>query len=80
MTPFQKFLRGLQAAKLDHDEMFTELIAFAEIMARKQNSVELDENGFFYVTACGPIEEIVTTVKKQLEKLERIQQQKGTTT
>lgn len=77
MTPFQKFLRGLQAAQLDLSETFEELIAFAEIMSRKQNSIELDDNGFFYVTAAGPIEEIVPTMKKQLEKLERIEQQKG---
>jgi hypothetical protein len=77
MTPFQKFLRGLQGARMDLAETFEELIAFAEIMSRKSNSVELDENGFFYVTAAGPLEEIIPTMKKQLAKLERIQAQKG---
>lgn len=78
MTPFQKFLRGLQGARLDLDSTFEELIAFAEVMARKQNSIELDEEGFFYVTACGPVEDVIPTMKKQLEKLERILKQKGT--
>lgn len=76
MTPFMKFLRGLQAAKVDLHETFEELIAFAEIMARKQNSLEMDEDGFFYVTAAGPLEEVIPVVHKQLEKLERIYKQK----
>ena len=77
MTPFQKFVRGLQAAQFDLKETFDELLAFAEIMSRKSNTVELDENGFFYVTACGPIDEVISTMYKQIEKLERIQKQKG---
>lgn len=79
MTPFQKFVVGLRAAKMDVTEMLDEILAFAEVMARKTNSVELDENGFFYVTAAGPLEEIIPVMHKQIEKLERIQkQQKGT--
>jgi hypothetical protein len=53
-----------------------ELRAFAEVMARKQNSIDLDEDGFFYVTATGPIEVIIPIIEKQLEKLERIKRQK----
>jgi DNA polymerase II small subunit/DNA polymerase delta subunit B len=78
LTPFMKFLRGLQAANVDLKETFDELIAFAEIMAMKQNSLEMDEDGIFYVTATGPVEDIVPILHKQLERLERIQKQKGT--
>jgi hypothetical protein len=76
MTPFQKFLSGLQAAQLEFTETMDELRAFAEVMARKQNSIDLDEDGFFYVTATGPIEVIIPIIEKQLEKLERIKRQK----
>jgi hypothetical protein len=76
MTPFQKFVRGLQAAQLEFDETMNELISFAEIMAQKQNTLELDEDGFFYVTAAGPIEEVIPVMEKQLEKLYRIRKQK----
>jgi hypothetical protein len=76
MTPFQKFVRGLQAAQLDFDETMNELISFPEIMAQKQNTLELDEDGFFYVTAAGPIEEVIPVMEKQLEKLYRIRKQK----
>lgn len=75
MTPFQQFVMGLRAARKDLDETFEELLAFAEVMAMKSNSVELDEKGFFYVTATGPLDQVIVTMKKQLEKLERIQEQ-----
>jgi hypothetical protein len=77
LNPFQKFVRGLQAAQLDFNETMTELTAFAEIMAQKQNTLELDEDGFFYVTAAGPIEDIIPVMEKQLEKLYRISKQKN---
>jgi hypothetical protein len=75
-TPFQRFVRGLEAAQLDMNEMLTELRAFAEIMAKKSNTLEMDENGFFYTTASGTLEEIIPTIHKQLERLERIKKQK----
>lgn len=78
MTPFHRFLNGLHSARNDFNVEMDELIAFAEVMARKQNSLELDDQGFFYVTASGPIEEVIPTLEKQLEKLERIKKAKDT--
>ena len=68
---------GLRAARKDLDETFEELVAFAEVMAHKSNSVELDENGFFYVTASGPLDQVIITLKSHLHKLERIQAQRN---
>jgi hypothetical protein len=76
VTPFQRFCNGLHSVRADFNESLDEMLAFAEIMARKQNSVELDENGFFYVTAAGPLDEIIPVMHKQLEKLERIKKQR----
>jgi hypothetical protein len=76
ITPFQKFLRGLEAAQLDFNETMNELRAFAEVMARKQNSLEMDEDGLFYTSASGSVEEIIPILYKQVEKLERIKKQK----
>jgi hypothetical protein len=76
MTPLQQFVRGLQATKVDFNEAMDEILAFAEIMSNKANSIELDENGNFYVTATGPIEVVIPIMHKQLERLERIQKQK----
>lgn len=76
MTPFMKFLRGLEAAQLDFNETMMELRAFAEIMSRKTNTVEMDEDGSFYVTASGTLDEIIPTLYKQVHKLERIKEQR----
>ena len=77
MTAVQRFLNGLNAIKTEFNAEIEELIAYAEVMARKQNSVDLDEQGFFYVTATGPLEEVIPTMEKQLQKLERIRAQKN---
>lgn len=53
-----------------------ELRGFAEILARKQNNIELDEDGLFYVTATGPLPDVIDTVEKQLIKLKRINDQR----
>lgn len=76
MTPFQKFLNGVTAAQMDMNEMLDELRGFAEIMARKQTTLDMDEDGTFYVTATGPLEEIIPAVERQLQKLKRISQER----
>lgn len=52
------------------------MLAFAEVMAMKQNAIELDDNGLFYITATGTVEEIIPVMTMQLEKLKRIKDQK----
>jgi hypothetical protein len=76
MTPFQRFRNGLLQIRGDTNELLDEMIAFAEVMANKRNTVELDENGFFYVQSSGPLEEVLAVMHKQVEKLERIKKQK----
>ena len=73
---FNRFTAGLQSIQKDMNEGLEELRAFSEVMARKDNTLEMDEDGFFYITACGPLEIIIPTVEKQLTKLKRIQKQK----
>jgi hypothetical protein len=76
MNQYSKLLAGLKAVKSDLNEELDELLAFAEVMARKHNTLELDEDGFFYCTAAGPIEEVIPVMEKQLGKLERIKKQR----
>lgn len=76
MTPYRQLRNGLQQIRQDSNELLDEAIAFAEVMAMKQNSIELDEKGIFFVTASGTLEDVIPTLYKQLEKLERIKQQK----
>jgi len=75
-NPFSKFLAGLYSIRRDFNDEMEELIAFAEVMARKHNTLELDDQGFFYVTATGTLEEVIPVVEKQLSKLERIKKAK----
>jgi hypothetical protein len=76
MNQYSKLLAGLKAVKSDLNGELDELLAFAEVMARKHNTLELDEDGFFYCTAAGPIEEVIPVMEKQLSKLERIKKQR----
>lgn len=76
LTPFQQFCNGLRAAKVDVNETMDELLAFAEVMANKGDAVEMDENGMFYTSATGDLEEVIYKLKLQLAKLERVKQQK----
>lgn len=76
MTPFQRFLNGLYCLRGDFNEELDEIISFAEVMAKKQTCIELDDHGSFYVSASGPLEEVIPALYKQLEKLERIKKAK----
>lgn len=76
MNAFRRFCNGLHQARGDFNEILEELIAFSEIMSQKANTIELDDNGFFYVTSSGPLEEVIPTLRKQLVKLERIKEQR----
>ena len=79
MTPFHKFLNGLHSVQHDFNEEMDELVGFAEVMARRQeNSIDLDEHGFFYVTSAGKIEDVIPTMEHQLQRLKRIKEQKDT--
>lgn len=79
MTPFRRFCNGLHHIRRELNEELDEMLAFAEVMAMKQNAIELDENGFFYSTAAGPLDEIIPVLHKQIEKLERIKKQRDST-
>lgn len=75
MTPFQQFCNGLHQIRSDTNGMLDEMIAFAEVMARKQNSLEMDGDQF-YVTAAGTLEEVIPTLRIFLDRLERMKKQK----
>jgi hypothetical protein len=75
-SPFRQFRNGLDQVQQDVNEVLNEARAFAEVLAMKQNSIEFDENGYFFVTSAGSLEEVIGVMQKQLEKLQRIKTQK----
>lgn len=76
VTPFRRFTNGLHHVKKEFIENIDEMLAFAEVMALKTNCIEYDENGCYYVQASGPLEDVITIMYHQLERLERMKQQK----
>lgn len=76
LTPFRRFTNGLHHVKAEFLENIDEMLAFAEVMALKQNCIELDNDGVFYVSAAGTLEEVIPVMYHQIERLERIKKQK----
>jgi hypothetical protein len=77
LTPFRRFCNGLHHARKEFNENVDEMLAFAEVMALKQNCVELDENGVFYVSAAGTIDEVIPVMHAQLDRLKRIREERN---
>lgn len=75
ISPFRRFTNGLHQLRNDFNDQADELLAFSEILALKENCLEMDDNGFYYVTASGPLEQVIPVVTHLLDKLERIQKQ-----
>lgn len=77
LTPFRRFTNGLRHVKSEFLENIDEMLAFAEVMAMKQNCIELDDNGVFYVSAAGPVDDVISVLYQQIERLERIRNQRN---
>lgn len=75
LTPFRRFCNGLHHIRNEFNENLDEMLVLAEVMALKANSIEVDGDTY-YVTATGPLEEVIPVLHAQLEKLERINRQK----
>lgn len=76
ITPYRQLTNGLHQIRGDFNEILNEAIAFAEVMAMKANCIEQDNNDTYYVLASGPIDEVITTLYKQIDKLERLKKQR----
>lgn len=73
---YRRFCTGVQHFRSELNDELDELLTFAEVMARSQNMITVDENGEFYVTAQGPLEHILPVMHEQISKLERIKRQR----
>jgi hypothetical protein len=77
LSPFRRFCNGLHQIRKETNEQIDEILSFAEVMALKQNCVELDENGVFYVSSAGTIDEVIPVMHAQLERLQRIREERN---
>ena len=78
MLPLIRFKDLLTTYKAQIDEDLDELIMAAEIIGTRPNYVLMDEHGYYHVQTSGHLEEVIINLRRQLEKLERIQVQKDT--
>lgn len=72
MLPLSRFTNALSAYKLEFDQQFDELIQAAEIISKKTNVIEREDNGQFFVQATGNIEQVIDTLETMLRKLYKI--------
>jgi urease accessory protein UreE len=70
---FKEMLETMQA-QMNND--YDEIISAAHLIGNRPNYLTVDEHGFFHVQASGKIEEVMSALKIQLEKLDRISKQK----
>jgi len=76
MLPLIRFKELLENTKKRMNEDMEELITGATLLAARPNYLTVDEMGYYHVQASGPIEEIIPALIKQVERLQRIKQQK----
>jgi type II secretory pathway component PulF len=74
---YRRFCTGIQHFRNEINDELDEMLTFAEVMARQQNMITVDENGIFFSTASGSLDEIIPTLTQQIEKLERIRRQRN---
>lgn len=71
-TPLARFKTILETTKAQLIEDLDEMIMTTDIINQRPNYITVDEQGHYHVQASGNIDEVVMTLNKLLDKLERI--------
>lgn len=71
-TPLTRFKTRLETTKAQLMEDLDEMIMTTDIISQRPNYLTVDELGYYHVQASGNIDEVLTTLYKLQEKLERI--------
>ena len=71
-TPLARFKTILETTKAQLIEDLDEMIMTTDIINQRPNYLTVDEQGHYHVQASGSIDEVVMTLNKLLDKLERI--------
>lgn len=79
MLPLTKFRDMLQAYQAQMNEDMSELVNAADLVGSRPNYLVVDEHGYYHYQTSGTIYEVVASVEKMLEKLNRIKAQRDTT-
>lgn len=71
-TPMTRFKTALESLQLQLNEEINEMIMTADIIGQRPNYLTVDEQGFYHIQASGNIDDVITSLTKVLEKLNRI--------
>jgi hypothetical protein len=69
----------LQAYQAQMNEDMNELVNAADLVGSRPNYLVVDEHGYYHYQTSGTIQEVVASVEKMLEKLNRIKAQRDKT-
>ena len=72
MLPLSRFVNALGAYKAEMDQQFDELIMAADLIAKKNNVIQREDDGTFFIQATGSLNECIDTLSVMLKKLEKI--------
>ncbi len=79
MLPLSKFGDMLKAYQAQMNEDMNELVNAAELIGGRPNYLVVDEHGYYHYQTSGTINEVLSSVEKMLEKLQRIKAQRDKT-
>lgn len=79
MLPLTKFRDMLQAYQAQMNEDMNELVNAADLVGSRPNYLVVDEHGYYHYQTSGTITEVLASVEKILEKLQRIKAQRDKT-
>ncbi len=75
MLPFKRFTEALAGYKAEFDQQFDDLINAADLISRKTNVIEREDDGTYYIQATGKLDEIIDTLTVMLNKLKKTKEQ-----
>lgn len=75
MLPLERFPEALSAYRDEFIQQFDELINAAELLARKHNTIEREDNGTYFIQATGKLDAVINTLEVMLNKLKKTKEQ-----
>lgn len=74
MLPFKRFTEALAGYKEEFDRQFDDLINAADLISKKTNVIEREDNGTYLIQASGQLDEVINTLENMLKRLRKIKE------
>lgn len=76
MLPFKLYANAIKNIQDQVHADLQDLVDGALLLANKENVLEMDENGTFYLQAVGTVDKIIPIIEDKLARLKRIKAQR----